>query len=399
LENKLKKVLLKGPLLSNSGYGVHSRQVFEYLKTRKDIELLCDITSWGNTSWRISSYNDNSYKNIKDIIKSYASKSDLSKSQFDETYQVCFPNEWKKISDYDVGITAGIETTICSLDWISCINKMDKVIVPSEFSKRVFLNSSDYYKTNLNTEIIVIPEYYHEEFDLHEEKDNDFINEIKTSKNILISGQLTSYNTELDRKNIFNTIEYTIRELSNYEDYGLIIKTNLGKNNINDFLKLKSIMVKYYKELKKELKNIPNIYLLHGDMSPFELKTLYSSEKITAFVSCTRGEGFGLHMLEAAVCGLPIISTNWSAYTEFLDYFGKIKYKLVDIPESKVDNIFVKNSKWAEFDVDSFKENLNNFISYDAKSDKRIIDQKNNLINKMNKTSIISSYREELGRF
>ena len=395
----MKKVLLKGPLLSNSGYGVHSRQVFEYLKTRKDIELLCDITSWGNTSWRISSYDDNSYKNIKEIIKCYASKSDLSKSQFNETYQVCFPNEWKKISDYDVGITAGIETTICSLDWISCINKMDKVIVPSEFSKRVFLNSSDYYKTNLNTEIIVIPEYYHEEFDLHEEKDNDFINEIKTSKNILISGQLTSYNTELDRKNIFNTIEYTIRELSNYEDYGLIIKTNLGKNNINDFLKLKSIMAKYYKELKKELKNIPNIYLLHGDMSPFELKTLYSSEKITAFVSCTRGEGFGLHMLEAAVCGLPIISTNWSAYTEFLDYFGKIKYKLVDIPESKVDNIFVKNSKWAEFDVDSFKENLNNFISYDAKSDKRIIDQKNNLINKMNKTSIISSYREELGRF
>ena len=395
----MKKVLLKGPLLSNSGYGVHSRQVFEYLKTRKDIELLCDITSWGNTSWRISSYDDNSYKNIKEIIKCYASKSDLSKSQFNETYQVCFPNEWKKISDYDVGITAGIETTICSLDWISCINKMDKVIVPSEFSKRVFLNSSDYYKTNLNTEIIVIPEYYHEEFDLHEEKDNDFINEIKTSKNILISGQLTSYNTELDRKNIFNTIEYTIRELSNYEDYGLIIKTNLGKNNIKNFLKLKSIMAKYYKELKKELKNIPNIYLLHGDMSPFELKTLYSSEKITAFVSCTRGEGFGLHMLEAAVCGLPIISTNWSAYTEFLDYFGKIKYKLVDIPESKVDNIFVKNSKWAEFDVDSFKENLNNFISYDAKSDKRIIDQKNNLINKMNKTSIISSYREELGRF
>ena len=49
-------------------------------------------------------------------------------------------------------------------------------------------------------------------------------------------------------------------------------------------------MAKYYKELKKELKNIPNIYLLHGDMSPFELKTLYSSEKITAFVSCTRGE-------------------------------------------------------------------------------------------------------------
>ena len=70
----MKKVLLKGPLLSNSGYGVHSRQVFEYLKTRKDIELLCDITSWGNTSWRISSYDDNSYKNIKEIIKCYASK-------------------------------------------------------------------------------------------------------------------------------------------------------------------------------------------------------------------------------------------------------------------------------------------------------------------------------------
>ena len=35
----LKKVVLRGPILTNSGYGVHRRQVFKALLKRKDIDL------------------------------------------------------------------------------------------------------------------------------------------------------------------------------------------------------------------------------------------------------------------------------------------------------------------------------------------------------------------------
>ena len=78
----MKKVLLRGPLLSNSGYGVHSRQVFEFLNSRKDIDLKCDITPWGNTSWRLKKYEDKSYKNIPDILEKYILEKDISSYEF-----------------------------------------------------------------------------------------------------------------------------------------------------------------------------------------------------------------------------------------------------------------------------------------------------------------------------
>ena len=46
-----KKVLLRAPLLTNSGYGVHSRQIFDWLNTRDDIELVVECLQWGRTSW------------------------------------------------------------------------------------------------------------------------------------------------------------------------------------------------------------------------------------------------------------------------------------------------------------------------------------------------------------
>jgi glycosyltransferase involved in cell wall biosynthesis len=396
----LKKVLLRGPLLSNSGYGVHSRQVFEFLNSRKDIDLKCDITPWGNTSWRLNEYEDKSYKSISKILEKYILSKDVASYKFDESYQVCFPNEWCRISNFDVGITAGIETTICNSNWIHDINVMDKVIVPSNFSKEVFKNSSKYHDINLSTEILVIPEYYHEEFDLDDVLNKFDVSSIVAKKNVLISGQLTSLSSALDRKNIFKTIEIVTRELSSFDDAGLIIKTNLGKNSKKDLALLKKVMNKYHKELKSELGlKTPKIYLIHGDMSPLELKSLYESEKLICFISCTRGEGFGLQFLEAARCGLPIIATNWSAYTEFLDFFLKVDYDLVDIDKSKVDNkLFLKNSKWAEFKEESLKQKLREVLSCNYKKDERCTQQKRKIINKMSKSSIIDIYKQKLDR-
>ena len=64
----MKRILLIGPLLSNSGYGIHSRQVFDYLLQRKDIQLSCYETDWGNTSWQLKSYDDSKSKTIENII-------------------------------------------------------------------------------------------------------------------------------------------------------------------------------------------------------------------------------------------------------------------------------------------------------------------------------------------
>ena len=48
-EEIMKKVLLRAPLLTNSGYGVHSRQIFEWLETRKDLQVTSQCLQWGQT--------------------------------------------------------------------------------------------------------------------------------------------------------------------------------------------------------------------------------------------------------------------------------------------------------------------------------------------------------------
>lgn len=389
----MKRILLIGPLLSNSGYGIHSRQVFEYLFQCKDIQLFCYETDWGNTSWQLKSYNDSKSKTIENIISKIIPDNKLNDS-YDEVFQIGIPSEWKVFNSINIGITAGIEATLCKKDWLESLNSMDLVITPSSFSKKVFLDSYDFYKIEKNVRIEVIPEYYPEDFDL-DHGNLDCLNEVKTSKNILIVSQITSSSPDMDRKNILKTIAETISILKEYnnKDVGIILKTNLGKNTKKDLSNLKSIMSSYYKELTKDKAFVPELYILHGNMSSKEMYSLYRNKKITVLLNCTRGEGFGLPMLEAAISKLPIICTNWSAHTEFLEYFMKIDYNMVNIEN---DNIFfTKLGKWAEFDTFSLKKNIDLVLRQQFDENKIKIQSKK-LINNYSKHSIISKYKSIL---
>ena len=47
-----KKVLLVGPILTQSGYGEHARMIYRALKTREDLfDLFINPVNWGATSW------------------------------------------------------------------------------------------------------------------------------------------------------------------------------------------------------------------------------------------------------------------------------------------------------------------------------------------------------------
>jgi glycosyltransferase involved in cell wall biosynthesis len=108
----------------------------------------------------------------------------------------------------------------------------------------------------------------------------------------------------------------------------------------------------------------PKVHFLHGDMSDAEVSRLYRVESIKALVSLTRGEGFGLPLLEAAASGLPVIATNWSAHTEFLKHikFVPIDYSLAQVHPSRVDGkIFMPGSKWAEPSEADFKKKIIKF--------------------------------------
>jgi glycosyltransferase involved in cell wall biosynthesis len=344
----MKTVLLKGPLLSKSGYGEHTRQIAKFLLKQKNINLITQLTPWGITPWYLNKEYDNN------LIDELINKSNISCKNIDISFQVLLPNEWEyNLAKFNVGVTAGVETNICNPKWIDCCNKMDSIIVPSNHTKQTFLNSG-----KIKTPISIIPEFYFEE--LNEESLELNLN-LKTNFNFLTVGVITDKNLANDRKNLFNLIKWFVEEFKNNKDVGLILKVSNGRNSKLDKKNTYEFLNSYLKKIKN--KN-PKVYLLHGDMNRHEMNSLYKHPKIKAFISCTRGEGFGLPFLEAAVAGLPIIATNWSAHTEFLNkgFWIKLNYNLSKVSNSKIDNnIFVENAKWAEVDEKDFKDKIKKF--------------------------------------
>jgi len=63
---------------------------------------------------------------------------------------------------------------------------------------------------------------------------------------------------------------------------------------------------------------LPNVYVVHGELTPEEMNSLYTHPKVKAHISLTKGEGFGRPLLEAASSGKPVIASGWSGHLDFL---------------------------------------------------------------------------------
>lgn len=342
----MKSVVIRGPLLSISGYGVHARQVYRWLKSQ-NVDVTAQITPWGNTTFMINPDAD-------ETVKSIMTDSNATKKDFDVSLQIQLPDEWDpNLAKTNVGITAAVETDKCNPAWITCCNAMDRVLVPSRFTEGVIRGTGGIIKP-----VSVVSEAYDDEILGTNQLDLD----LSTPFNFLVVSQLTSIEPSTDRKNIFNTIKWLCESFADDKDVGIVIKTNLGRATDIDRMNTRSTLAKMLKEVRRG--PFPKIHFIHGDMSTSEIGALYRHPKIKALISLTRGEGFGLPLLEAACNDLPVVATNWSGHLDFmgLGKYVTVDYSLREIPESRVDGrIFVKGLRWAEPSEDDFKKRIKKF--------------------------------------
>jgi glycosyltransferase involved in cell wall biosynthesis len=334
----MSKVLIRGPLLTNSGYGIHSRQVFRWLLNQTNVDIKCEVLPWGITPWIINDKAENG------LIAEIMGRTNLEQNEkFDVAFQIQLPNEWETSrARKNVGISALIETDMANPDWANFCNRMDHIVAPSQHSLNSILNHS-----KINTKYSVIPESYPD--CMYEGTKTPLNIEIKDRFNFLIFGQITGHNPENDRKNLFYSIKWFCEEFANDENVGLIVKTNAGRNSHMDRQHTLNILSKLIREVRPGA--FPKIQLLHGNLTSEEINFVYSHKNVNALLALTRGEGFGLTLLEAATAGLPIVATGWSSYTEFLDrdLVTYVDYNLTPVHQTRVDNsIFVEGTKWAQ---------------------------------------------------
>jgi glycosyltransferase involved in cell wall biosynthesis len=351
----MKKVIVRGPALTQSGYGVHCRQIASWLLARKDVDVKFQALPWGDTPWILDK---DSHSGLIDKIATNTVELSADK-KYDVSFQLQLPNEWdSSIASYNVGVTAAVETDRCNPAWVTACNKMDLVIVPSNHAAEVLRNSG-----TLTTRLIVVPESFSDPIaEEPSEKILERMPRFSTGFNFLIFGQITGDNPLNDRKNIFFTIKWLCEAFKDDKDVGIVIKTNMGRNTHIDKKRTKQLLQALTKECRRG--DFPKIHLIHGDMQDEDVAALYRHEQVKALVTLTRGEGYGLPILEAAASGLPVIATGWSGHTDFLESgkYISVSYNLREIHGSRVDDrIFVRGSKWAEVVEEDFKKKVVKF--------------------------------------
>ena len=390
----MKKVLLRAPLLTNSGYGVHSRQVFTWLYSKKDIELTVECLQWGRTAWLLNGEHENGL-----IGKIMECSREIKTGDYDISFQVQLPDEWdSKLAKINVGITAAVETDKCTQKWVEACNKMDHIIVPSTFTKNVIKRSG-----LLKKPITVIQEWYNTSIGnkskISKTLNDDRYEKIQQDFNILTIGTLTSTNSVDDRKNLINTIKWICEEFSENEEVGIVLKTSLGKGTTIDKMMCTEAVENIVKQYRKG--NFPKISFVHGNMTSEEINALYAHPKVKIYASATRGEGYGLPLIEAAASGLPIVVTGWSGHLEFLnkDLVNLVDYDLVEISETRVDDrVFEKGFRWANPREESFKKQIRHVYENYHESREKAKQLKKIIWENFNSAKIKNSYEEVFRR-
>jgi glycosyltransferase involved in cell wall biosynthesis len=377
MDNEIKPVMVvQSPLFTRSGYGAHALDIVRCLHRWDKYDLKIVPTRWGGCP----------QLNLDEMTKTDAELRQLLgkvlsqplTEQPEVFIQITIPNEFQTPAKFNIGITAGIETTLPRGEWLEGLNRMNYNIVPSTFTKSVF--SAVKYKKK---------DQQGRESDLAMEKPMDVIFEgadtdiykknapkepeiekifegIKEDFVFLFVGHWLQGELGEDRKNVGRLVRTFSEVFKNRPDApALVMKTSGAGFSVMD----RQEMLKKIKHAQSTVVGkVPNVYLVHGDLTDKEMNALYNHSKVKAHVSFTKGEGFGRPLLEASLSGKPVIAPAWSGHCDFLnkDLAVLLPGELTPVHPSTINDWIIENSKWFSVNNSVAAKVLNDvFTNYD----------------------------------
>jgi len=381
-------VLVTAPVGTRSGYGSHSRDICRSLITMDKFDIKIWPVRWGGTPQNALDEKD---PNDVPIIQRIIPHPNLDR-QPDVHIHIVVPNEFQQIGKFNIGITAGLETTVCPHEWIEGLNRMNLNIVPANFIKESLLKTV---------------------FDKHNDQTKEKIGELKCQSPVEVLFEGADTNIYKPTKEFSKDLVDTLEEIE--EDFcflfvGHWLQGGLG-NDRKDTGMLVKTFLETFKDKKKQpalilktsgatpsildredilnkivqIKNtvdgrLPNIYVLHGELEDEEMNGLYNHPKVKSHVSFTHGEGFGRPLLEASLSEKPLIAPNWSGHVDFLSSSNAILLpgSLNDVkPESLMKGMHVEGTQWFtvnyNYAAKMLKDVFGNYSKYTIKAKKLAI--------------------------
>ena len=338
-------IVISSPLDTYSGYGARSRDLIKAIINQNKYNVKLLSQRWGNTRFGyLKDHNENELLSL--IIPKVDQQPDI-------WIMITVPNEFQKIGKYNIGITAGMETTIVDPSWLEGCNRMDVIFSSSKHSKKVFESTAfdveDKGKKRtikLTTPVEVLLEGVDLDKYLPVKSTLD-LSDIKESFCYLNVGHWMQGELGHDRKNIGYLIKAFLETFKNKTNPpALLLKTMKVGTSILD----REAILDQVNQVRSTVKGkLPNIYVLHGEVSDEEMNELYNHPKVKAMVSFTKGEGFGRPLAEFALSKKPIICSGWSGQTDFLmpDMSILIGGTLENVHKSAaVKNMLLEQAQW-----------------------------------------------------
>lgn len=382
MSNEIKPVcVLQGPIASRSGYGDHCFQIATALINSGKFDVKIIPMRWGvcpNTM-----LDDESRPMVKEVKSRIINQLQTQPELF---VQVSIPNEFRPIGKYNVGVTAGIESTVPKAEWIEGLNRMNLNIVPSVFSKEVFIKTSyDKKLENGVTEKLAVNRPIEVAFEGVDttvyKKTNEPSTEIDTAVAAipedfcyLMVGHWLQGDIGADRKDIGMLVKVFSEVFKNKKKKpALILKTSGATFSKMD----RTDILKKIHDIRTPISgDLPNVYLVHGELEPKELNRLYNHPKVKVHVSFTHGEGFGRPLLEATLSGKPLLASGWSGHLDFLpqEISNLLPGSIAPVPPSACNDWLIKEAQWFNVNysvaAQKLEDTFENYIKYIPNAEK-----------------------------